>query len=51
MISREWERACVIGGANLSMVLEVLPEREHLSLEQVKEKAIHAGREGIKAFP
>ena len=51
LISREWERTCVIGGANLSMILEVLPARDHLLLEQVKEKAIHAGREGIKAFP
>ena len=51
LISRELGRSCVIGGANLSMVLEVLPERNHLTLEQAKEKAIQAGKEGIKAFP
>lgn len=33
------------------MVLEVLPGRDHQTLEQVKDKAMRAGREGIQGFP
>lgn len=51
LLSREMGEVRVIGGVNLSMVLEVLHGREHLTVEEVKEKAIQAGIEGIKVFP
>ncbi|MGI6126639.1 MAG: PTS sugar transporter subunit IIA [Planifilum sp.] len=51
LLSREWKRVCVVGGVNLAMVLEVLPGRDHQTLEQVKDKAMRAGREGIQGFP
>ncbi|PTX53997.1 PTS system N-acetylgalactosamine-specific IIA component [Melghirimyces profundicolus] len=51
LLSREMERASVIAGTNLPMLLEVLLGREHLSTEQAVEKAIQAGKDGIKTFP
>lgn len=37
----------VICGANLPMLLEVLTSREHMSLEELTETALQAGKDGV----
>ncbi|GGE16103.1 hypothetical protein GCM10011571_17170 [Marinithermofilum abyssi] len=51
LLSREMEQTGVVAGANLPMILEALFEREHLTISRAVEKAIQAGKEGIKPFP
>ena len=41
------EKAELLTGVNLGMLLELMPVLENCELNELKEKAIHAGRDGI----
>jgi len=42
--------AAVIGGANLTMIIETAIMKDNLTIEELKTMAVNSGKEGIKAF-
>jgi len=50
MISREIKNSEVIAGTNLPAVINILFDRSLLSVDEIKNKALEAGGNGIKSF-
>ncbi|QIB27601.1 PTS galactosamine/N-acetylgalactosamine transporter subunit IIA [Caloranaerobacter azorensis] len=50
LLSKKIKCSDVIAGSNLPAIINILFDRNRLSVEEIKNKALEAGESGIKAF-